>query len=369
MNTTFDSKMKCRTLTSIMGDEVRRWKMAQPSLSVIASSIKSWKHDLGTLCLDDQYQVTTTRNADLALDEAWQHRDNAAHAIKAAEEAWQELSRTEEALNSQEAFVPLHERRNRAMLMNMHSVKSLDVVDMPDPEEVVVSKRIKSWMETARAKLDEIHYASQKNRRYISQNPQLEGRIYAQNAVRAKAWFDENRNVRNVISAKSAGEIDNIQAQLDRVMQIGGAGWIDDTGRRGIHQALRLATKSLNNVQPVTRTPQVKANLFLDVEKMRKGLDNMMPLVQSGSYDDSDLFREVTQTIDQVKALSRIIPVKMLPPDTMENLENTHHSLAQMIQSKNHHVRVKSLRAAAANLDVLANDLAAMERNQKPVWE
>lgn len=361
MNTTYDTNFRLRSLLDGVTDTLHQWRRSEPTLHTIANSVKSWQNDWETLhnIMMRQGQKTAykSQSVRLSFDEAWHNRDNRNLAIKAVDDA---LNYMKEVASEAERddFVPVYKRRSVKAAFGDHAYNGRSETYQDKPVEA----RVKSWAIEARNQIDELQNIPQNNRQYIGFNPHLEGSIYQRHTMKAKAWLRDNASkVMADLTPQAKSAIKAIDDRLSRVYRLSNQGVMDPASRREIHAALRQAYKMVDHIQPETRTPAVKAALFQDVDALRSRIDNIMPLLDHGRYDESDLYRDVTEAIQAGRNIAQVAPVKFMPSDTHDNFYNLDRSLSQVIVSKNNGFRIKALRAAAANLDVIARDLAGIE--------
>lgn len=363
MNTTYDTKFRFRSMVDGMDNTLYQWQKSQPTLHTIANAVKSWQKDWDTLGSilnrESASAAAKTHNIHMALEEAWENRDNRALAVKSLGGARELLkSFFDNREEEQSSFVPLYRRRS---MKSAFGYEEADVQVKPFNQYDSVM-RVKAWTEQAREHLNELQNVPQNNRQYIAYNPNLEGSIYQRTAMRVKAWIeDEYLNIHTELKPESKYAVKAVLDTIEHIQASTPDGLLDQAQRRRIHTDIRNAFKALDNIEPEVRTPVIKSDIFGDVDSLRKRIDNVMPVLESGKYHDTDLYREVTQTIDAARNLAEAAPIKFMPPDTWENFQNLDRSLSQVLINRNPSVKVKSLRAAAANLDVIARDMAGLE--------
>ena len=357
MNTTYDSKFRLKALTGTMDETLGRWKRVEPTLSQIANAVKGWQQDVENILYTEEYNIQATKNAQLSLEEAWHHRDNRNLALKAAMDATIELKAAiKSAQEVEDEFVPAYVKKSMGYAMK--SVKKVE------PGEVEVG----NWIKDARTQLREIEMVPQNNRQYIAMNANLEGEIYHDTTSRVKAWLHGNvDSVYNDVTEESRSAIKSINQILTEIEQASGSGYLNRQEKEQIFINVGKAYKMLDQVKLAPRTPAIKADLLHDVDRVRGAIDSVMPMLQSGQYDEGDLFRDVMVSINEVRRLGNALPYKSLPEDTMDNVQKADKALGIILTDKRGSIRIKALQAAAANIDIIASDLAMASRDQRGV--
>lgn len=361
MNTTYDVNFRFKALVGGVNETLHQWRRTEPTLVAVANSIKGWQGDWNTLhnIMQRQgrksaYKANIVR---IALDDAWHHRDNRNLAIKSVSDALSAMQSVASE-DEQDDFVPVYRHRAAKAVFGDNYRQLKQSASAHPPVEV----RVKSWANEMRRNIEGLETIPQENRNYIAYNPHLEGAIYQRAALSVKSWIHDNfGSVMNDLTSNGRQAIKAIDEEVNQIAHLSRVGLLDDGTRREIHARLRNAYKMIDGIQPEMRTPAVKAALFQDVDMLRGRLDGLMPLLEYGRYHESDLFRDVTESITLGRNIYEAAPVKFMPPDTWNNFNNLDRSLSQVLVHKNPAVRVKALRAAAANLDIISRDLAGLE--------
>lgn len=348
MNTTYDYTFRLNALQKTMDQTLHRWSKVEPSLAQISNAVKGWQQDVENIRFNTDYDIQSTKNAQLALEEAWHHRDNRHLALKAANDAHQELKASIKSVESlKDEFIPAYQKKTLGYALRTE-VKA-------EPNAVA----IKSWIANANAQLKEIELVPQNNRQYIAYNPNLEGHIYGNTAARVKSWLSQNvANIFESITPDSQAAIKAIDELVDDIESISSNEYLTRQEKEQIFINVGKAYKMLDRIKLAPRTPAVKADLLLDIDRARHSLDGIKPMLDSGKYEERDLFNEVTNSINEVRRLGNSLPYKALPADTMNNIQKADQALSLIITQKRADIRVKALFAAAANLDVIAQDVA-----------
>ena len=340
MNTTYDYTFRLNALQKTMDQTLHRWSKVEPSLSQISNAVKGWQQDVENIRFNSDYDIPTTQNAQRSLDEAWHHRDNRHLALKAANDAHIELKASIKSVEAlKDDFIPAYQKKTLG-----YALKTADKVEP---------------IAQAREQLSEIEHVPQNNRQYIAYNPNLEGHIYGNTASRVKSWLSEN--VTTIIDSVTPDSQAAIKAIDDLISEIEGVSskeYLDRQEKEQIFINVGKAAKMLDRVKLAVRTPAVKADLLLDIDRARRSLDGIMPMLDSGKYEERDLYNEVMNSVNEVRRLGNSLPYKALPPDTMENIQRADKALSMIVTQKRADIRIKALYAAAANIDLIASDVA-----------
>lgn len=366
MNTTYDSKFRFRALLTGVGETLHQWDRSEPTLGAVSNAIKSWQNDWGVLSTIMSRQNGSisprSQDVDMALDEAWANRANRQLAVKSLKDAYS-LMKEVESSRERNTFVPTYRKRSVKAMFGENAGQ----LRRPRNNFEVNSKAVKSWVNEARDQLASIQDVPRHSRQHIGYAPNAEGHLYARHATRAKMWVNDSyRAIQDQVTPESRVAVKAVVDKLSSVERLGQVGLLDNGGRRAIHSQLRAAFKALDNIDAETRTPVVKTDLFQDMNYIRGRVDTLMPLLENQRYDESDLYRDVTEVIDKARNVSRVAPIKFMPMDTWDNFTNLDRSLTQVLMNRNPAVRVKALRAAAANLDIISKDLAKLEGRSVP---
>lgn len=360
MNTTYDTNFRFNSLLNGLGDTLHRWKRAKPAtIGTVANAIKTWQNDWDVLSniLQKQSGYSTVKSIDVknAFDDAWEHRDNPKLALDALEEAYGAMKSFSEYRDTNtDNYVPLYRRRAVKAVIGDNPLR-----ETKKDEDIEPAIRVKSLVNGLHEQIEKIHYVPQDNRGYIMNNPHLEGAVYNRTVSRVKSWMNENYpSAFRYIHPDSRDAIKSINDSLDQIERLSNAGLLTDARRRQIQMNIRQAFKSVKEIRPIVRTNAVKASLLQDVDSLRNRLDNTMALVEFRNYGEDDIYRDVTEAIKSCRNIATAAPIKYMPEDTVENFYNLDRSLSQILLHRNTGVRIKALRAAAANLDVIAGDLA-----------
>lgn len=348
MNTTYDYTFRLNALTKTMDQTLHRWSKVEPSLAQISNAVKGWQQDVENIRFNSTYDIQTTKNAQLALEEAWHHRDNRHLALKAANDAHTELK---SAIKSVEAlkddFIPAYQKKTLGYALKTEA--------KVEPNALA----IKSWIAKANEQLREIELVPQNNRQYIAYNQNLEGHIYNNTAARVKSWLSQNvTNIFDSITPDSQAAIKAIDELVTNIESIASKEYLNRQEKEQIFINVGKAYKMLDRIKLAPRTPAVKADLLVDIDRARHSLDNIMPMLDSGKYEERDLYNEVMRSINEVRSLGNSLPYKALPPDTMKNVQKADAALSMIVTQKRADIRIKALYAAAANIDLIAADVA-----------
>lgn len=353
----YDADFRYRALVKGIDESLFRWGRAQPMLGTIAESIKSWKNDLSALSYHPQFRVSAFADSLMAMDDAWENRANRSAAMKSLGDAIRYLKQVGEQ-RPVETHQPGYRRNAMKALVGEEALKRSAVKSTNLPYERVVEE----WRDEARRQLEHVQHVPQHSGKYIAYSPNQEGGVYRHAILRAKSWLESNYdNVARLMTDESRQAVKAVEDHLNQIEQNTRNGLMDSASRRRVHVGIRQAIKSLEVIQPNPRPPRLKSDIFGDVTRLRARLDGMMPMLANGNYDDQDLLRDVSEVMSDARGLYRAAPIKAMPADTFDNFNNLGLSLQQIVETRRHDIRVKALRAAAANMDIIAKDLAALE--------
>lgn len=351
---TYDAKFRLNALAKTMDQTLSRWKKVEPTLGQISNAVKGWQQDVENIRFNPDYNNQTTKNALLALDEAWHHRANRYLSLKAANDAHVEIKAAIKSMDTVEPKLTTAQKNTLG-----YAIKSQQ---KPDTS----AKAIKSWVDEAREQIHEIEMAPHNNRQYMAMNPHYEGLVFGNIAARVKSWFNEQTPaIEAGITQESRNAIKSIHELVDEVGQISAKQYLTRQDKEQIFINVGKAYKMLESVKQAPRTPAIKADLLVDISRVRNAFNGVMPMLESARFDERDLFNEVTGAINEVRRLGNNLPYKSLPEDTMNNIYNADKALSIILTDKRASMRIKALNAAAANIDLIASDVAeASSRNE-----
>ena len=355
MNTTYDNKFRLGALQKTMDTTLFRWGKVEPTLSAVANAIKGWQLDVENILYTKEYNNQATKNAQLALEEAWHNRDNRHLALKAANDARKELAASLQMVQDEkDEFVPAYVKKTMAYAMKSEA--------KPEPGFM----ELKNWVTEARQQLREIEMVPQNNRQYIAFNSNLEGNIYNNTTSRVKSWLRQNATqIYGSVTVDSQNAIKAVDQLLTEIEGISSNPYLTRQDKEQIFINVGKAYKMIDAIRVAPRTPAVKADLLHEVDRVRNSLNHVMPMLESGKYDERDLYTDVTNSINEVRRLGNALPYKALPEDTMENIYRADKALALILTDKRGSMRIKALEAAAANIDLIASDLAVASQKSE----
>ena len=363
MNSTYDTQFRLNVLRASIEETLNHWKKVEPTLNTVSNTVKSWQKDWENLNYlfqrEHPHVGIKAHNVSMALEDAVENRDNRRLAIKSVQDAYSELKNFGNLRDkTNKDFVPVYRKRAMKAAFGDYAYHQNTIPTGSAP----VAIRVKSWIGAARDQLTELQSVPQNHRQSIAYNPAAEGSIYQRTASRVKAYIEDTyQDIAEDITPESKKAIKTILDIVENVEVASNTGMLDQARRRSIHAQLRKAFKKFDEIVMENRQPAVKADVFRDIEDLRKRIDHLSPLLQSGRFDESDLYRDVTEAIDSNRSIANAVPIKSMPTDTLENFHNIDKSLAQILMNRNPVYRAKALDAAAANLDLIASDLAQLE--------
>lgn len=376
-----NEQKKSQLVRGIKGD-LKKWqRVGSPRALDVANSVSGWMRDL------KQLNVAATKsyemhNAILHLESAWENRDNPREAMKFIRDA---LTQLEMVDAEHHEYEPQYRRSSTEAMYGdsayqMRARAKAHEENMSKGGDAQIEERVRAFVKSIQDEVLNVIYIPQDQAGYLSQNPHLESRLYAQAAARVKTWMaSPNSNFHEIaryITPESEARIKNIANNLDAVIRYGGIGQLSQAQRRQVQSSLRGAMKALEGIQTSARHMESHPEIADALSSIHHNLRSLYtPLEYVGitgmKSDNADLAGDLHQHAMFIKSHSDAV-VNALPGNlvaSQQNMGNVSRLLNAFVTSKDKTYRVKCLDMALANVEATIAEFNEYQRRVSRVYD